>query len=244
MKETDLRGVKEIAKIFLAMKPMTTEMSPAIVQHPFTNTGYFPYRTVDGNLRIINIMTPQGFNEWKEIMSEKIDRMTSVAQIFLYVNKPYSMTFLKYVKQYLSEQDFAETLAECWVREEQPNMNPNFTKAELTGMFKRADKKHLMSETGYRKWKEMPERVTVYRGVTGYNGKNIRALSWTMSCKTAKWFAGRFKEQGKIYQAEIDKKHILAYIDQRGESELIVDPKYLKNVEMVEDLSMNMTMRI
>ena len=123
-------------------------------------------------------------------------------------------------------------------------MNPNFTKAELTGMFKGADKKHLMSETGYRKWKEMPEIVTVYRGVTGYNGKNIRALSWTMSCKTAKWFAGRFKEQGKIYQAEIDKKHILAYIDQRGESELIVDPKYLKNVEMVEDLSMNMTMRI
>lgn len=244
MKETDLRGVKEIAKIFLAMKPMTTEMSPAIVQHPFTNTGYFPYRTVDGNLRIINIMAPQGFNEWKEIMSEKIDRMTSVAQIFLYVNKPYSMTFLKYVKQYLSKQDFAETLAACWIREEQPNMNPNFTKAELTDMFKRADKKYLMSETGYRKWEELPEILTVYRGVTGYNGKNIRALSWTTSYKTAKWFAGRFEEQGKIYQAEIDKKHILAYIDQRGESEVIVEPKYLKNVEIVEDLSMNMTMRI
>ena len=49
---------------------------------------------------------------------------------------------------------------------------------------------------------------------------------------------------GKIYQAEIDKKHIFAYIDQRGESELIIDPKYLENVEMVEDLSMDMTMRL
>ena len=28
------------------------------------------------------------------------------------------------------------------------------------------------------------------------------------------------------------------------ESELIIDPKYLENVEMVEDLSMNMTLRL
>ena len=69
-------------------------------------------------------------------------------------------------------------------------------------------------------------------------------LSWTTNYETAKWFAGRFEEQGKINQAEIDKKHIFAYIDQRGESELIIDPKYLENVEMVEDLSMNMTMRL
>ena len=151
---------------------------------------------------------------------------------------------VKYVQHYLSPQDYAKTLAECWVRDEQPNINPNFTKTELTSMFRRADKKFLMSEAGYKKWQELPEKVTAYRGVTEYNGKNVRVLSWTTNYETAKWFAGRFEEQGKIYQAEIDKKHIFAYIDQRGESELIIDPKYLENVEMVEDLSMNMRMRL
>jgi hypothetical protein len=40
MKQTNLDGVKEVAKIFLAMKPIRTEMSPAIVIHPFTDSGY------------------------------------------------------------------------------------------------------------------------------------------------------------------------------------------------------------
>ena len=58
---------------------------------------------------------------------------------------------LKYVQHYLSPQDYAETLAECWIREEQPNMNPSITKTELTNMFKRADKEFLMSEKEYKK---------------------------------------------------------------------------------------------
>ena len=81
-----------------------------------------------------------GFDEWKKIMRERIEGITSIGELFLYVNKPYSMTFLKYVQHYLSPQDYAQTLAECWIREEQPNMNPSITKTELTNMFKRADK--------------------------------------------------------------------------------------------------------
>ena len=50
------------------------------------------------------------------------------------------MTFLKYIQHYLSPQDYAKTLAECWIREEQPNMNPSITKTEFTNMFKVADK--------------------------------------------------------------------------------------------------------
>ena len=176
-------------------------------------------------------------------MRERIDNVTSIVGVFLYVNKPYSMTFLKYVQHYLSPQDCAKTLAECWIREEQPNMNPSITKTELSDMFKRADKKFLMSEKEYKKWQDLPEKLTIYRGVTEYNGKNIRALSWMTNYDTAKWFAGRYGEKGKVYQAEINIKHILACIDQRGESEAIVEPKYLKDIEMVEDLSLSITIQ-
>lgn len=243
MKETDLDKVKAMAKVFLEIEIGETEMSPAIVQHPFAYSGYFHYRTADNCLQVIDITTPQGLKEWKKIMRDRIDSITSIGELFLYVSKPYSMTFLKYVQHYLSPQDYAETLAECWIREEQPNMNPSITKTELTNMFKRADKEFLMSEREYKKWQDLPEKLTIYRGVTEYNGKNIRALSWTTNYDTAKWFAGRYGEKGKVYQAEIDKKHILACIDQRGESEIIVEPKYLKDIEMVEDLSLNMTIQ-
>lgn len=40
MKETDLDNVKAMAKIFLEIEIGETEMSPAIVQHPFTNSGF------------------------------------------------------------------------------------------------------------------------------------------------------------------------------------------------------------
>ena len=94
MNETDLDNVKEMAKIFLEIEIGETEMSPAIVQHPFANSGFYPCRSDDGSFRIIDITTPQGFDEWKKIMRERIDSITSIGELFLYVNKPYSMTFL------------------------------------------------------------------------------------------------------------------------------------------------------
>lgn len=185
-------------------------MSPAIVKHPFTDSGYALVSAKEGVPSFENIMTEDGFEKWRKEKEIRIEKAKSASEIFFYVTKPYCLTFFKYVQEYLSEEDFAKTLAECWVRDEQPNINPNFTKTELTSMFRRADKKFLMSEAGYKKWQELPEKVTAYRGVTEYNGKNVRVLSWTTNYETAKWFAGRFKEQGKIYQAEIDKKHIFA----------------------------------
>lgn len=170
-------------------------------------------------------------------------QLKSVEEVADFICKNGKHGDVKYVQHYLSPQDYAETLAECWIREDQPNMNPSITKTELTDMFKRADKEFLMSKKEYKKWQDLPEKLTIYRGVTEYNEKNVRVLSWTTNYDTAKWFAGRSDEKGKVYQADIDKKHILACIDKRGESEIIVEPKYLKNIEMVEDLSLTMTIQ-
>ena len=48
MKETDLDKVKAMAKVFLEIEIGETEMSPAIVQHPFANSGFYPCRSDDG----------------------------------------------------------------------------------------------------------------------------------------------------------------------------------------------------
>lgn len=47
----------------------------------------------------------------------------------------------------------------------------------------------------------------------------------------AEWFASRFNEEGTVYQARIDKSHIYAFFNGRNEFEVIVDPKYLIDIE-------------
>ena len=76
MKETDLDNVKAMAKIFLEIEIGETEMSPAIVQHPFTNSGFYPCRSDDGNLRVIDITTPQGLPPWKQLLRGRHDGIT------------------------------------------------------------------------------------------------------------------------------------------------------------------------
>ena len=79
-------------------------------------------------------------------------------------------------------------------------------------------------------YKSLEDIVTVYRGVTSYNVKNVKALSWTLDRDTAEWFAHRFGEEGTVYEAQIPKEHILAYFNGRNESEVVVDPKYLEQI--------------
>lgn len=94
-----------------------------------------------------------------------------------------------------------------------------------------------MDKDEYKKFTDLPESITVYRGVNEYNAENIKALSWTLNKDTAEWFANRFGNNGTVYQAEIEKQHIFAVFDGRNESEVIVDPKYLTDITEVQDMT-------
>ena len=80
-----------------------------------------------------------------------------------------------------------------------------------------------MNEEELEKYKKLPQKVTIYRGVTDYNRDNDKALSWTLSKKKAEWFAHRFDEDGDVIKKEVDKKDIYAYFNSRDEDEVIVD---------------------
>ena len=82
---------------------------------------------------------------------------------------------------------------------------------------------------------ELDDTVTVYRGVTTINSDNLLALSWTLDYETADWFARRFDEDGTVYKAQIDKEHIFALFNGRDESEVVLDPKYLKDITQAQE---------
>ena len=133
-------------------------------------------------------------------------------------------------------------LADAWVRSESPNADPNLSKAKLVSLFKAADPEILMDAEERARLQSLDDPVTIYRGVTSYNARNVKALSWTLDENVARWFASRFGEQGRVYQAQIAKDDILAIFTGRNESEVIVDPKQLREIQLAQDLQMDLSM--
>lgn len=242
--ETDLNRVKWVAKQLVMIEPDLTEFSPVLVQHPFTSSGMVAIPSDEGIKHVDITKSPEELVSWQNYMKAQIDEAKSAYHIYMMTNKPYSMTFLKFAKPHLSQKDFSEILADAWIRSENPNLDKNFKQKELLQMFKDAAPHILMDKDEQKQLVELDDTVTVYRGVTTYNAKNIKALSWTLEQKTAEWFANRFGEDGTVYEAQIPKQHIYALLNGRGESEIIVDPKYLTDITeapiMEEDITLKM----
>lgn len=228
---TDMSKVKSTARLLLWTDVKKTPYSPIIVQHPFTSSGIV---FIPGDEFPIDITgNAENLNRWREYMSRKIDAAVTASCIEIMLNKTYGPTFLKFAEPYLSRTDLSELLADAWIRSENPNMDANVTKSELAAMFEQADKSVLMSLEERIRLSEMSETITIYRGVTPYNAKNVKALSWTVDKKKAEWFARRFGENGTVYKAEISKANVLAYFTGRGESEIIVNPKNIKQPKAI-----------
>ncbi len=231
MSQTNMQEVKCVAKWLLFTDVHTTEYSPMIVHHPFASSGFM---MLPGTNEILDITASMESREkWRDYLGKKIDEAKSAYEIFLMLNKTYALTFIKYAKDGLSAAEFSEILADAWIKAEAPNMDVNVSKMELVELFSQADKKSLMTEAEQKRFADLTETVTVYRGVTSYNAKNVRALSWTLDRSKAEWFAHRFSEDGKVYQAQINKADILAIFTSRNESEVVLNPRKLQQLKAV-----------
>lgn len=240
---TDLAGLKRFAKTLLQLDIQKTPMSPLVVKHPFTDSGIVGVKGKDGHLAIANLVeSKEDLNTWRKQTGDLIVHAESPFQVFMLITKPYMLGFLKFAKPYLSSEEFTQMLADAWIRSESPNDDPNLSKGKLLSLFKEADPKILMDEEERNILRTLENPVTVYRGVTSFNAKNVKALSWTLDEKVAQWFAHRYGEQGTVYQAQIRKEDIYAIFTGRNESEVIVDPKQLVNLQPVQDLHMDLKM--
>lgn len=236
MKEqTDMRSVKALAHAMLELDIEQTRLSPLVVKHPFTDNGISGVRKPDGSIAIADLLNkPDDLALWRKQVGSVIDEADSAFQIYMMVTKSYALGFLKFAQNALSEKDFANILADAWIRTEAPNNDPNLSKMDLLSLFKQTDPALLMDEEDYRSFQDLDDVVTIYRGVTSVNEKNVKALSWTPDRETAEWFAHRFGENGTVYEAQIHKSHIYAYFSGRNESEVIVDPKHLTEITQVQ----------
>ena len=235
--KTDLEAVQSVAKSLLYTTVHETKFSPMVVHHPFTSSAFVAIKRKEEMEMFSILENKENLHKWQDFMSKQISNTENVYQIFMMVNKPYALTFLKFAADNLSFEDFSKILNDAWVMSENPNCDANVSKDELVKFFKTADPEHLMTPEERKRLSELDDSVTIYRGVTSYNADNVYALSWSLDYEKANWFAHRFDEDGTVYRARIDKKNILAFFNGRSEAEVIVDPKDLTEVEEAEEMS-------
>ena len=230
MKETDLQGVRS-ATIVLARAVDLTPVKDMefLVQHPFTNTSIVPDFGEKHNF--LNLIDPESQERWMKGLENYINRC-DINKIFCELNTPWCLTWLDFVKGYLSDKDFSEYLAYSWMTEENPNMDVNVEIPKIIKWFRKADKQYLMSKEDLEYYEALPETITVYRGVSV--GRVDLGLSWTDDREKAEWFMHRFdrknnNEKGHLLSVTCPKQYALAYLDSRNEKEIVLDVLSVKH---------------
>lgn len=231
LEKTDLSKCKRLAKYFLDIDIQENDIVPDIVSHPFFQ---YCYVIDEETGEMVNILENENaLIKIKEQIKERINRIDNYMQFTLLVTKPYRLAFLKHTIEYLNKEDFSKYLIDTWVEDEYVNLNKDVSKRELVKYFKNASKEYLMDKEEMEVYSKLEDVVVIYRGVTDYNNKQIKAMSWTLNKETAIWFANRFKQKGYVYQAKINKKDILTFCDKRNEKEIIVDYTKLYDIELI-----------
>ena len=76
------------------------------------------------------------------------------------------------------------------------------------------------------------------RPLTVYRGGAPDGLAWSRSLKTARWFTRRWERadgyREPLYRATAPPEAILALLDGRSESEVVVDPRMITAARQIE----------
>ena len=228
MKTTDIDNVRNESKnLFDCINIKDTiaskEFGILILSHPFTNTS-FVGGMKNGEQCILNIYdNDDDYIIWRNQIFKAIDK-SDINRISYLINKPFLLTWFKFINYYLSEKDYAELLSYIWVTQENPNCDVNVSINEVIQFFKKANKKLLMNKEDYSIYNNLPKEFEVYRGVSP--GRNLNGISYTTNRKKAEWFMHRFEKEnkkGKLLKATIKKENVLAYFNTRDEEEIVVD---------------------
>lgn len=220
MKKTNLDEIRLLTKSLFMAVPLNEEMC-GIAVHPFIST-VFDY---DGK-ELVDLRDAENFRKCRDRYFKAIDG-GDLTRIYMLVRTAWKLTWFKFVKDHLSVEDYAKYLEDCWVSEENPNMDVNVSIRESIGYFKKAKKEYLMTPEDYEYYTNIPNKIKVWRGVA--EGRVKLGLSWTDDKSKAEWFMNRFGSKGYLLEVVVDKKDILAYFNSRNEKEVVVDVLRVKN---------------
>lgn len=165
-------------------------------------------------------------------------------------HKSLMIQFISEFGNVITKEQLGEALRKAWVHSEFPNVYATKYDFEYKEYFRKLEKELFMSKEEVEKFKNLPDKITCYRGV--YHPQFRDGMSFTLDKDKAQWFANRFGEKSstggiflaingimqlderipKLYKVEADKKDVLAYFER--EDEVVVDLSRIQNKDWVE----------
>lgn len=219
----DIIKIREVAIGFLYQKPQADpNFKFLIAHHPFFSSNPVPYQNEKGEMELLDAFNEKEFQKWCE-WKEKIINDCDIWKILMMMNSAYYMNFLLYIFMYFDDNtELGEVLKYTWTSQEFPNYNSKQYLDIIEKLFEKS-RHRIMDKDERNKFHSLNEIVTVYRGQS-HDGNYYKALSWTDNKERARWFSQRWCGCGKVWQAKIKRKDIYCYLNNRGESELIINP--------------------
>ena len=184
---------------------------PLLIAFPFCTDWY---STMSYNLRY----------EIKRLQMKEAIRTKDIKEYIFLHERPYRVYALLHAYLHWwnpEEVEWWEIVRDVWIDSENIYQNIAPWKSILTEQF---SCHHLMMDDNEKKFfEELPAKINIYRG-----GLSDKGFSWTLDKEKAKWFSNRFKflhPEMKVFEKKIDKQDALAYLDGRGEAEIIYIPE-------------------
>lgn len=159
----------------------------------------------------------------KKAVSERLAQGNLAGACFFY-ERPYRLSIIyEWMHQGMNVKPF---FADAWRDTELPDSV--LAKPMYREMFLELG---FLTDVEGLKFADLPSHVTVYRG-SQFRWR--RGLAWSRSLQTAQFFANRFSRDGyKVWTTTVPKSAILAWLDGRGEQEVVLHPRKIKVVEEV-----------
>jgi len=125
----------------------------------------------------------------------------------------------------LGSREFCQTLRNIWLDTEYPH---NY-QAEWNELFRHSKPSFMMNEMEIHQLEVSPKELKVYRGVAiapnPHGEVPCDGISWSLNYEKARWFAKRLavsNMESYVLHATVPKDLVIAYIAERGESEILI----------------------
>jgi hypothetical protein len=164
---------------------------------------------------------------------EAFDKNKWGSYVFLH-ERPYRLRAFAEAADFMSDREYWELLSSIWTDTENLWQNQEEW-AKLLAEPREGRRKYFMDAEERRKFKALPEQITVFRGYTTSHEDGHLGHSWTLSRTRAEWFARRFLhregEEPRLAIGHVRKRDVVGLLEGRAEQELVIaDPSKVRGV--------------
>lgn len=207
--------------------------SKLAITHPiFTSSIIYDYHFNNGTLFDMfedEILYKKYLNYYQE---HYIDTAKDVSDLLCFLNKAWILTFIKLFLSIDNNKDSkqycANILLEYWTTIEFPFKDVNVTYDEIIELLELSDKSIIPDQENID---SLNDKITIYRGIKDLGNMEIEIKGcWTLNKDEAYNFGKRLNNSNifYIYEGIVNKKDIIAWLNQGTEDEIIIDYRKIR----------------